>query len=106
MELTIFYLATALTSLVTLLPLWKNPVWWVRGLDFPRLQFITVIGVLTLLAGWRLDFSQAASWPVLLLNLGYMAYHLWWILPYTQLYPKEVKTETNAPSFHTLTLLN
>ena len=106
MELTIFYLATALTSLVTLLPLWQNPVWWVRGLDFPRLQFITLIGVLTLLAGWRLDFSQAASWPVLLLNLSYLVYHLWWILPYTQLYPKEVKTETNPHSPHTLTLLN
>lgn len=108
MELTIFYLATALTSLVTLLPLWQNPVWWVRGLDFPRLQFITVIGVLVGLGVWRLDLALVSTWAVLLLNISYLAYHLWWILPYTRLYPKEVKTEANADhqDRHTLTLLN
>ncbi|MBU3823875.1 MAG: endonuclease/exonuclease/phosphatase family protein [Candidatus Oceanisphaera merdipullorum] len=106
MELTIFWLATAVTSVVTLLPLWQNPAWWVRGLDFPRLQFISVIGVLSLLALWRLDFDHVASWSLLLLNLSYLAYHLWWILPYTPLYPKEVKNDTQPPAHRTLTLLN
>ena len=106
MALTIFWLVTAFTSLVTLLPLWQNPAWWVRGLDFPRLQFVTLIGAVILLALFWLDLSQIGSWAILLLNLGYLAYQLWWIAPYTRFYPKEVKTDTDPASAHSLTLLN
>lgn len=106
MELTLFWLATAFTGLITLLPLWQNPVWWVRGLDFPRVQFITLIAVLTLLILWRLDMSQAAHWPLVILNVGYLSYHLWWILPYTRLYPHEVKAESASQPPHMLTILS
>lgn len=106
MELTIFWLVTALTSLITLLPLWRNPIWWVRGLDFPRLQFVSVICAVILLALFRLNLGHLSSWAILLLNLGYLAYHLWWIAPYTAFYPKEVKTDTQSSSGHSLTLLN
>lgn len=106
MELTLFYLASVLISIVTLLPLSKNPIWWIRGLDFPRLQFASAIALVIVLALWRLDLSLLSSWLLLLLNSGYLAYQLWWIVPYTRLYAKEVKTETNPKQAHRLTLLN
>ncbi|WP_198341843.1 endonuclease/exonuclease/phosphatase family protein [Oceanisphaera avium] len=106
MELTLFWLATLLTSVVTLVPLSKSAQWWVRDLDFPRLQFSVVIGLVIILGLWRLDLSQLSAWLILSLNTAYFVYQLWWIAPYTRLYPKEAETETQTSPKHCLKLLN
>lgn len=81
---------TGLMLLLTVLPLWKNPAWWVRGLDFPRLQ----LGFLLLV----LLGVQVYLWPrspgylaLSLVTLACMGYQLWWIMPYSRLWRLEVK---------------
>lgn len=76
---------------VTLLPLSHKSVWWVRGADFPRLQFALFgLGLLptVLLA---LDRDRAISWILAGLALVCVVYQAWWIRPYTRLHRKEVK---------------
>ena len=48
--------ATGLLVVLTFLPLWKNPVWWVRGLDFPRLQLCVLAFALLLAQPLGPDF--------------------------------------------------
>ncbi len=87
----ILALLTGLLVLMTVLPLWRHDAWWVRGLDFPRLQFMMLaLGVLAadiLL----LDFSRQTSWLIDTLAFGCLSFHVAWILPYTRLFPVEVK---------------
>ena len=54
MLLPIFATLVAVIVLATLLPLLRNPVWWVRDWDFPRLQlailsFAVLVGQLVFL---------------------------------------------------------
>ncbi|WP_417616965.1 endonuclease/exonuclease/phosphatase family protein [Oceanisphaera sp.] len=92
MELTLFTIATVISATITLLPVWRHEAWWVRGLDFPRVQFMTFIGLVLLLALWRLDLSLPSSLGLLAINLACLFYHGWWIFPYTRLHPVEVKS--------------
>ena len=84
----------ALFVSLTLLPLSGRTVWWVRGADFPRAQFVALgLGVMTMCAlTW--ETHRAASVVFAALTLGGIAYQLWWIWPYTRLHVREVKTTT------------
>lgn len=84
--------ATGLLVVLTLLPLWKNPVWWVRGLDFPRLQLCVLAFALLLAQALLLAYSSAIQVIITVLVIGCLAYHAWWILPYTRVWPREVKS--------------
>lgn len=98
MPLVIFTVLTALLVLVTLLPLTRSPVWWIQAMIFPRLQ-ITLVG-LALLAGellW-LDLSSLPARALVLITLGCVLYQAWWILPYTPLYRKEVRSHRERKS--------
>lgn len=76
---------------LTLLPLSHRTVWWIRGADFPRLQFAT-IGVV-LLAALPAVFERGGGlmWAMAGLTLAAIVYQLWWIIPYTPLFRHEVK---------------
>ncbi|MGO1617593.1 MAG: endonuclease/exonuclease/phosphatase family protein [Oceanisphaera sp.] len=106
MELTLFILATLLSTVITLLPVWRCEAWWVRGLDFPRVQFFYLILTIVLLALWRLDLSSANGLGILALNVAYLLYHGWWILPYTRFHPIEVKATTRAHGQESITILS
>ena len=80
----------------TLLPLWRCEAWWVRSLDFPRFQFSIMAMVILALVMMLLDFSDLQSWLLLLTVLICLGYHLWWIVPYTPLFPHEVAPATSA----------
>lgn len=89
-EITLMGL-TALWLVATLLPLSRHEAWWIRGLDFPRAQLaalllITAVAVLALL-----DLAGVLAWALLLVLTACLAYQLWWILPYTRLFPTEVR---------------
>lgn len=44
---TIIAVLAALLAALTLLPLSRHPAWWVRSLDFPRLQiFLALLALL------------------------------------------------------------
>lgn len=89
--LVTLYIATLVMVIVTLLPLWRNPHWTIRGLDFPRLQF-AVFSLLLLLAQMAfLDIEKPTTWILLLITTACLGWHLHWIAPYTSLWPTEVK---------------
>ncbi len=87
----ILAILTALLVFFTLFPLWRNEAWWVRGFDFPRLQFL-VLALFLLLADFIfLDFDKTQSWVIVFASIGCVVFHLAWILPYSRLFPCEVK---------------
>ncbi|MCQ2030648.1 endonuclease/exonuclease/phosphatase family protein [Stutzerimonas zhaodongensis] len=84
--------ATGLLVVLTFLPLWKNPVWWVRGLDFPRLQLCVLAFAVLLGQGLLLSYSNALQILVTVVSMICLSYHAWWIIPYTRLWRREVKS--------------
>lgn len=90
--LIISTLATLLIAIATLLPLSKETHWVVRSMDFPRLQ-IAVISAITLTYNFIfLDMNMSITWLLVFTAFFCLAWQLWWVLPYTFLWPKEVKT--------------
>ncbi|SFE01450.1 hypothetical protein SAMN05444380_105112 [Thermophagus xiamenensis] len=63
----------------------------VRAMDFPRLQ-VMVFSLALLIAGILfLDVRQPLTLVLISTLTLCFAWHLWWILPYTPVWPKEVK---------------
>lgn len=87
---------TGLLALMTLLPLSRHEAWWVRGMDFPRLQLAVAGMILLAVEAVVLDFDDPASWALVAVGLACVLYQGWWILPYTSLYPKEVQDAHHA----------
>ncbi|MCG7538238.1 endonuclease/exonuclease/phosphatase family protein [Pseudoalteromonas sp. OF7H-1] len=79
--------------LATLLPLAKHPHWSVRAMEFPRLQLAIITAFTLLLSIFYLNLQSVAALAVIAL-LGCLSFQLWWILPYTPLWPVEVKKAT------------
>lgn len=77
--------------MVTLLPLWRNPYWLVRGMDFPRLQFLISAIILIFVQLIFLDLGKTDTWVLISLALTCLVWQSWWILPYTCLWPVEVQ---------------
>ena len=93
----ILSIATALLLTVTLLPLWRNPYWLIRAMEFARLQF-AVLGLSLLIAHfWLLDTHAALSITLLTATVFSIVWQLRWIIPYTRLMPREVLDAINAP---------
>ena len=93
---------TLLLTVLTFLPLWRHEAWWVRGGDFPRLQFAIAALILLAIAALVLDLSRPGSWVVIAASLVCLLYQSWWILPFTPFYPKEVKAAAHANRNNTL----
>lgn len=91
MQLT-FSIITIILALLTVLPISKSEVWWVRGLDFPRLQLFLVILTVLFLELALLDLSQPFTLLLVFSMLVCLFYQAWWILPYTIFFPVEVKS--------------
>ena len=102
---TLLIILTAFVTMATLLPLWRNPHWLVRGWDFPRLQ-LAVLAILLIIAQliW-LDFIHVYSWLLAGLTVMCLAFQLWWIIPYTPLWPTEVKDAKQSNPDYTLRIL-
>lgn len=84
-------IATLFVVVVTLLPILKCTHWTVRVMDFPRVQ-IAFCAALTLM----LQFCVLPSQPILtalfiLLTALCLLWQLWWVVPYTRLWPIEAK---------------
>lgn len=79
--------------------------WWIRGADFPRLQFAS-LGIVTLfLEITFLDFTQTSTWIIILSVSLSTIYHLAWIIPYTRLYPHQVLTTEKKDPNNTISIL-
>lgn len=97
---------TLLLVLVTCLPIWRLEAWWVRVLDFPRLQLL-VFAVLLLAASLLLlDFRFYMNWVMLAIIAGCALYQAWWVIPYSKLHPLEVKKATPGEDDGVITIMN
>lgn len=83
-------LLTLVILLATLLPLWRNSHWAVRGLDFPRLQLSALAAFILIAQFVFLDFRDITTWGMSLIVFLCLSWQLWWILPYTRLWSVEV----------------
>ncbi len=91
-----FHFLTLLTLSATALPMTSWRYWWVRGLDFPRLQLSAVL-VGLILIWFTIPTSQSHS-SVLLALLAALAYQLWWIAPYGEWHAYDIQSATDRES--------
>ena len=103
--LIISAVATLLIVIATVLPLSKNPHWIVRGMDFPRLQ-IAVLSAILLVVNWSvLDLHMPLSWLLIMASTLCFFWQLSWILPYTLIWPHEVKNSSTANADRQLSII-
>jgi len=98
-------LCTAFITLATLLPLWRNPHWSVRGFDFPRLQIAVAALLVIVFQLALLDWSRAFSWLLVAVTGLCLASQLWRVLPYTPLWRKEVNSAATGDSTRVITIM-
>jgi len=101
MDISLLYYGTQwLAGFITFVTIWGwMPLdnWWVRVVEFPRIQ-IMVLGVVAW-AAMILFYSewQIGQWLLFLALSLTLAYQLRMVLPYTQLWKKEVQNATDDP---------
>jgi endonuclease/exonuclease/phosphatase (EEP) superfamily protein YafD len=90
---------------VSLLSLSSKEIWWVRVHDFPRMQYF--VSAILLLIGEILfmDYANLSFWLLLLPTLFVIAFQLWWILPYTKFYSKEVCETSTLDSENSIKIM-
>lgn len=96
---------TLVCCLLTFVTLWRYEAWWVRGWDFPRLQLGFLATLLVLAEITFLDFSIIWSWISVALVVICIVYQAWWIIPYTPLFPREVKHAANHDPDNAISIL-
>lgn len=103
--LFIFLLGTLLIVIATVLPMFRHRYWVVRAMDFPRLQVAFLAAALLVVHFLFLDFQMIVAWVLISLTTLCFFWQLWWILPYTFLWPTEVKTSNFLDSKKKLSIL-
>ncbi|MFK7863877.1 MAG: endonuclease/exonuclease/phosphatase family protein [Pseudohongiellaceae bacterium] len=98
-------LFTALLLTMTLLPLSRSNVWWVRVFDFPRFQLLIAAIILATLELALTDLKSSKGLTGLLITLACLIYQFVWIYPYTRLARKEVAWAEPSGKGETLTLV-
>lgn len=97
----IVWLVAAIVLVVTLLPMWDTNRWWVRVMDFPRLQ-IAVLAAAVMVAA--LFLPGQSRWIVPLLMIAAGGYQMWRIFPYTPFAAVEMNAAADHP--HAIKILS
>ncbi len=84
-----FYIVAGLILLCSYCHLLKYDVWWIRAFDFIHTQLAFSVSVLLLIGLFTYDSSWLQTSVLVLLALT-LGYHLWLIIPFTQLHTKQV----------------
>ena len=82
--------ATLILAAATAIPLLRHEGWWVRGFDFPRMQFAILALILLVVELLVLPLSDAWTLALILVTALCLASQAWWIMPYTAAFPAEV----------------
>ncbi len=98
--------ATVLLGIATLLPRLRSPHWLIRGMDFPRLQLAVVAIVILVAQLSMLPPGEPSTWGQVAVTLSCLTWHLWWILPYTRLWPIEVQAARTRDPNRRIRILN
>lgn len=89
----------------TVLPLVRKDAWWIRVLDFPRIQ-ITVLTAIVLIAFWLVGSNTGFIDPLLLTGLTLsLLYQSYMMYPYTVLARKQVQQSENPQPDASISLL-
>ena len=100
--LEIFALFVVLATVGSLIP---RDEWWVRGFDFPRLQILFLgISCFVLLLLFTTQWNTVSIVIVLLL-VAALAYQLKMVLPYTFIWPNQVKMAKQQQSDQQISML-
>jgi endonuclease/exonuclease/phosphatase (EEP) superfamily protein YafD len=91
MSFAIIASLVVLIVIATLMPLSRHTEWWVRDLDFPRLQIAAVALAVLVAEAVFLDIGERESPILMLVTAACLAYQAWWIVPYTRPWRNEVK---------------
>lgn len=94
----------AFTVIATLMAFLRKSVWWVRAFDFPRLQ-IASLGVLVLIAYPFVFTGSALDIAIMTGTALATAWQFWRILPYTPVFPKQVKEARNVRGDDTISVV-
>ena len=94
-----FLIITAALAILTILPISRHEAWWIRGLDFPRLQLFLIALTVLALELLLLDLSRLQSWTLVFAASACLIYQAWWIAPYTRLFPKEVNHANSSGQY-------
>ncbi|HEV7344900.1 MAG TPA: hypothetical protein VGN60_04615 [Devosia sp.] len=90
-------LNVALTA-ASFLPLLESRAWWVRYMDYPRLQLLIVLPILLVLyLALRWHFGKR-EWAVGLLTLLAVTYHGFQLCPYTALAAQDAVELDTVPT--------
>ena len=96
---------TSFILVTTFLPLSRCSHWVVRGMDFPRLQFTILAAILLVAHFIFLDLHMINTQLLIFATALCLVWQLCWILPYTFLYPKEVKASTEFDADKQLSII-
>lgn len=96
----LYYGAQWLAGVIAFVTVWGwLPLdnWWVRGVEFPRIQIMSLgvaawIGMLIFWTQW-----QMGQWVLFIALTITLAFQLRMVLPYTKLWKKEVKSAKDKP---------
>lgn len=96
----LYYGAQWLAGLIAFVTIWGwLPLdhWWVRGVEFPRIQIMILgiiawVGMLVFGTEWQLG-----QWLLFIVLSITLAFQLRMVLPYTKLWKKEVKNAIDKP---------
>ena len=96
----LYYGAQWLAGLIAFVTIWGwLPLdhWWVRGVEFPRIQIMILgiiawVGMLVFGTEWQLG-----QWLLFIVLSITLAFQLRMVLPYTKLWKKEVKNAKDKP---------
>jgi endonuclease/exonuclease/phosphatase (EEP) superfamily protein YafD len=98
-------LALFVTIAASFLPLIETNIWWVRYLDFPRVQFAVALLVLIILLIVIGGVKRTWSLIAVLLGIGALGYHAYKLLPYTTLVAPLAVAEPGCAEDNRLELL-
>lgn len=96
MTTPVFIAVTALLAWLTFGSLLRSERWWIRALDFPRLELAVWAAAWLAAQAWVLDGSAPISWVLMTVTLSCFAYQAWWIFPFTPFARGEVKQAERA----------
>ncbi|MEZ5345339.1 MAG: endonuclease/exonuclease/phosphatase family protein [Pyrinomonadaceae bacterium] len=101
----LIYILGTVGILLTVLPLLRFNVWWIRVWDFPRLQIFIVLALVT--AGGLLAVREwhAAYLIFICFTAACSIYQLYCILPYTFIYPNQVEDARSADPKRGITII-
>ena len=99
----LYYGAQWLAGFIAFVTIWGLlPLdnWWVRGVEFPRIQimflgFAAWLGMVIFWSDWQLG-----QWLLFIVLSSALAFQLRMVLPYTILWKKEVLTAKDMPNGH------